>query len=271
MEHKIFNEDCFKTMERFVTENVKVNIILSSPPYNTGRSSVSEKLRKNYEVRYDVHFDMKTKEEYIDWTINLFNNFDKILHKNGVILWNVSYGSDNAVNNEGIGLVWLVIAEIIRKTSFITADRIIWKKKSALPNNTSSNKLTRIVEDIFVFCRKNEYETFQCNKGISSISKITGQTYYNSIFNYIEAPNNDGPNDLNKATYSSELCEKLLSMYAFENNVVYDPFMGTGTTAVACKKLGFDCYGSEISKKQVEYANERLLSAPSGNIGIDDF
>lgn len=39
---------------------------------------------------------------------------------------------------------------------------------------------------------------------------------------------------------------------------VYDPFMGTGTTAVACKELGFSCFGSEISEKQVEYANHRL-------------
>ena len=270
MEYKIYNEDCIKTMERFIKENVKINLVLSSPPYNTGRPSLSEKSRKNHEGRYDVHLDMKSQEEYINWNIDLFNNFDKILKENGVVLWNVSYGSDNTVNDEGIGLIWLVIAEIIRKTNFVVADRIIWKKKSALPNNVSKNKLTRIVEDVFVFCRKNEYDTFQCNKGISSKS-LSGQTYYNNIFNYVEAANNDGANDLNKATYSSELCEKLLSIYAFDNDTVYDPFMGTGTTAVACKKLGLSCYGSEISEKQVEYANTRLKDTYASDISIDDF
>ena len=42
------------------------------------------------------------------------------------------------------------------------------------------------------------------------------------------------------------------------NNIVYDPFMGTGTTAVACKRLGINCFGSEISKDQVDFSYERL-------------
>ena len=41
-------------------------------------------------------------------------------------------------------------------------------------------------------------------------------------------------------------------------SIVYDPFIGTGTTAVACKRLGLDCVGSEISKEQVEFSLERL-------------
>ena len=253
----IFNEDCFTTIERLKSNNEKINIILTSPPYNTGRPTTSEKARKNNEARYDIHMDVMTQDEYIDWTIKLFEEFDKILDKNGVILWNMSYGSDGTVNTNSIGLVWLVIAEIIKKTNFTTADRIVWKKKSALPNNVSKNKLTRIVEDIFVFCRKNEYKSFQCNKEVSSIGK-TGQTFYRPIYNFLEAPNNDGSCILNKATYSSELCEKLLNIYGTTGSVVYDPFIGTGTTGVACKKLGFKCYGSEISSQQVEYSLQRI-------------
>lgn len=253
----IFNEDCFETMKRFEENGDKVNVILTSPPYNTGRPNTSEKARQHHEARYDIHMDTMTQDEYIDWTIKLFNEFDKILAKDGVILWNISYGSDGTVNKEGIGLVWLVIADIIRKTNFVTADRIIWKKRSALPNNVSKNKLTRIVEDVFVFCRKDEYKTFQCNKEVSQVSK-TGQTFYKNVYNFIEAPNNDGANKLNKATYSSELCEKLLTIYANDVNIVYDPFMGTGTTAVACKRLGINCFGSEISKDQVDFSYERL-------------
>ena len=157
----IFNEDCFESMKRFEENGDKVNVILTSPPYNTGRPNTSEKARKNNEARYDIHMDTMTQDEYIDWTIKLFNEFDKILAKDGVILWNISYGSDGTVNTSSIGLVWLVIADIIRKTNFTTADRIIWKKKSALPNNVSKNKLTRIVEDVFVFCRKDEYKTYK--------------------------------------------------------------------------------------------------------------
>ena len=40
--------------------------------------------------------------------------------------------------------------------------------------------------------------------------------------------------------------------------VVYDPFIGSGTTACACKNLGLDCIGSEISENQVAFAKDRL-------------
>ena len=150
------------------------------------------------------------------------------------------------------------LSDVIDNTNFTIADRIVWKKASALPNNVSHNKLTRITEDIYVFCRKNEFKTFNANKTVSSVRK-TGQKMYNNVFNFIEAKNNDGSCKLNKATYSSELCEKLLTIYAKDNAIIYDPFMGTGTTGIACYNMGLDCFGSELSEAQVEYSKERLL------------
>lgn len=183
---KFFNEDCFNTMKTMNKYNFKVDIVLTSPPYNTGRPFTSEKSRNNNEGRYDVHLDTMTQNQYCQWCVNLFNSFDTILNNNGTILWNVSYGSDATVNTESIGLMWLSIADIIKNSNFTVADRIIWKKNSALPNNVSSNKLTRIVEDIFVFCRKDEYKTFNANKEISSVGK-NGQTFYKNYYNFIEA------------------------------------------------------------------------------------
>ena len=78
------------------------------------------------------------------------------------------------------------------------------------------------------------------------------------MFNYIEAKNNDGSCPYNKATYSSDLCKKLLNIYCPKSGLVYDPFIGTGTTAVACKELGFSCMGSEISENQVKFSIERI-------------
>lgn len=204
MKYKIFNEDCIATMNKMIKFNRKVDIVLTSPPYNTGRPSNSERSRKNMEGRYDVYLDTMTQTEYCNWCIDIFNHFDKVLSENGVVLWNVSYGSDASVNTESIGLIWLCIADIIRNTPFTVADRIIWKKSNALPNNVSKNKLTRIVEDVFVFVRKDEYKTFNCNKEISSVSS-TGQKFYKNYYNFIEAKNNDGSCKLNKATYSSDL------------------------------------------------------------------
>lgn len=190
---------------------------------------------------------------YVKWTKKLFDKFDKVLDKNGVILYNMSYGSENTSD------MFLAISEIIQNTNFNIQDCIIWKKSNAFPNTCSPNKLTRITEFVFVFCRKGEEQTFSCNKEISSI-RPTGQKMYKNIFNFIEAPNNDGSCNLNKATYSSELCKRLLNIYAKSNSRIYDPFMGTGTTAVACRNMnnGYICFGSELSKEQVEYSKERI-------------
>lgn len=247
----IYNENCFDTMSRMVDENQKVNIILTSPPYNTSRNCMTQRSRDNHECRYDIPIDVMTNDEYRNWTVNLFNSYNDILHNNGVVLYNISYGSENP------NCMWLTMSDVISQTPFMIADCIIWKKKSALPNNVSSNKLTRITEFVFVICRKSEYKTFQMNKKVKSVSS-TGQNYYENVYNLVEAKNNDGSCKLNKATYSTELCEKLLTMYAHNGDTVYDSFMGTGTTALACKNLGLNCIGSELSEKQCEYANERL-------------
>lgn len=253
----IYNENCFDTLTRFIT-GVRPNIILTSPPYNTSPLYRTERAMKNHEQRYDVHLDNLSDKEYHDFTLSLFNNFNKTLQPNGVILYNLSYGS----NNESM---WEAL-EAIREADFTIADTIVWKKKSALPNNTSPNKLTRITEFIFVICRKTEYNSFQSNKTVASISN-NGQRFYENIFNFIEAPNNDGPNKLNKATYSSELVKKLLSIYARDNDVIYDPFMGTGTTAIGCLKYNrnLQCYGSELSTAQCQFADERINSFLNDN------
>jgi len=247
---EIYNEDCKNTIERF--EDNSINIVLTSPPYNNSRTCHSEYCMKTANCRYDSYNDNMTNDEYIEWTVKLFNSMEKKLAKNGVILYNISYGSENP------DVMWLTVADIIRRTPFMCADNIIWKKDSALPNNVSSNKLTRITEYVFVFARKDEFDTYIMNKKVSSVVARTGQKFYESIFNFIQAKNNDGPCDLNKATYSSDLCEKLLKLYAMDGMTVYDPFMGTGTTAVACKRLGLNCYGSEISEKQYVYALDRI-------------
>lgn len=233
-------------------------LIITSPPYNIGKNTSKNKnarsnARANYDFRYDTELNPMTADEYADWTVKVFNALDKVLDKDGVIIYNLSYGVD--IKND-IGSTWITIAEIIRRTNFTVADKIAWKKKTALPCNTSANKLTRIVEDVFVFCRKDEYQTFNSAKEIKSVSK-TGQKFYTCLYNFIEAKNNDGRNPLNKATYSVELVKNLLDMYYLEGRVL-DPFGGSGTTELACKERYIDCDSVEISEEQCEYARQRL-------------
>ena len=269
----IYHGDCQDLMHKMFIDKTFVNLIITSPPYNTERQYENPnggdiEYRKRKHIKLYDEYKSQTDEEYVNWTKRKFKAFNKILKPNGVVLYNLSYGNSCTQKNDTSATqLFNLIHEIIQNTPFMVADVIIWKKKSALPNNTSRNKLTRICEFVFVFCRKSEYSTFTCNKKIVSRSS-KNHNYYSNLFNFVEAKNNDGRNELNQATYSVELVEKLLSMYGIQeddNFLVFDPFSGTGTTAVACKKNGFDFIGCELSNEQCIYARKRLKGEQNGN------
>lgn len=241
-----YNEDCLETMRRMDANSI--NCILTSPPYNMTKRKGGY---ADKQLRYDEYQDWKSEEEYNQWTVDIFNEFDGILEKNGVILYNFSYSIENP------GLPYTMISNIISQTVFTVADTIIWKKSNSIPHPASYNRLNRIVEFVFVIVRKKEIKTFNCNKKIVKTSP-KGQNYYEIIDNFITAKNNDESTNINKATYSTEFCIKLLNIYTKESDIIYDPFMGTGTTGIACKMINRDFVGSEISQTQVEYSNERM-------------
>lgn len=251
--NRIFKADCLDFCKTLGGETV--SIILTSPPYNKSRSSsYSEESLATMQGYYKDFDDNKTNEEYIAWTIDRFVEFERILKDDGVIAYNMSYATDENKMSE---LMWLVVAEIFKKTNLTLADCIVWKKRNATPNNVSPNKLTRICEFIFIFCKRKSFDTFYANKQVLSISG-KGQKIYENQYNIINADNNDGPCAIHKATYSTSMCFKVLSLYGRKGGVVYDPFMGTGTTAMAAIEYGMDYIGTEISQEYIEYANKRI-------------
>ncbi len=250
----IYNEDCIVTMTDHIEER-SIDIILTSPPYNTARTNCdfhNDSKKGRYTVRYVDFNDHKTPDEYINWTIDVFNGFDRILKKNGVVLYNMSYGK----NTHDYYLK--LLGDIVTKTNFTMADIFCWEKPTAVPNTASPNKMTRIWEPVYVFVRKGEYDTFRCNKKVVSRSKGTNQKNYENVYNIVRAKNNDGSCKIHKATYSTDLCEQLLKIYGKAGNIIYDPFIGTGTTALAAINLGMECIGSEIYDEYVKIAKERL-------------
>jgi site-specific DNA-methyltransferase (adenine-specific) len=246
MVNEFLNEDCLITMSK-MNDNF-IDLVLTSPPYNMTKrkGGYADKI-----TRYDEYSDWKSEEDYINWTVNVFDNINRVLKPNGVILYNFSYSIETP------SLPYILMASIISNTEFMVADTIIWKKSNSIPHPASYNRLNRIVEFVFVICRKSELKTFNCSKKVVKTSP-KGQNYYEIIDNFITAKNNDGSTDLNKATYSTEFCEKLLNVYGKEGYLVYDPFMGTGTTGIACKNLKMNFIGSELSSAQVDYSKKRL-------------
>ena len=243
--NRIYNEDCLLTMEKM---GRGVDVVLTSPPYNMSkrRGGVSDT------GRYDVYVDWKSEDEYIAFTVNVFNSFNKVVVDNGVVLYNFSYSIENP------SLPYKLVTKLEEETEWMLADTIIWKKHNGMPFPANERRLSRIWEFIFVFVRKNEINTYKVNKGVSKVSK-KGQKYYNVFYNLIESQNNDAKTrTLNQATFSTELCCKLLRIYGFDGCVVYDPFMGTGTTGNACIIMNMKYIGSEISEAQCKYAEERI-------------
>ena len=260
MVNKIFNEDCFETMMRMTQSKIKVDCILTSPPYCTPNDSASkytpEKFN-NHIVFYDVFEGFETNEDYRKWSVDLFTAYDLVLAENGVVLYNLSYSVANP------DLIYLVLADIINQTPFTIVDCISWKKNSALPQNRNPNRLTRVCEFVFVLCRKTELLTFKTTK--KQYGRLQNN-YTNLSSNFIEAPNNDianTDNKLNNATFSTGLVTQLLSRYVEPEKevVVYDSFMGTGTTAIGCVQYGCSYIGSELSEAQCKFAEDRLAGA----------
>jgi len=241
----LYNGDCVEIMNQLINQKVKVNKIITSPPYNIVRPNSTDR-------GYDLYKDGMSNEDYIKWTLDIFECYEKILDKNGCIIYNLSYGTENTE------LMSLVVAEIIKKTNFTLADILVWKKASATPNNVSSNKMTRICEFVYVFCRREEFYSFTSNKKIVGIREETGQQIYENLFNFFQAANNDESQELNKATYSTSFVQNIIDRYVLKNDVVLDNFSGTGTTLVACEQNKIKAIGIELSLAQCEYTINRF-------------
>lgn len=235
----IYNENCLETMKR--PELIgKVDLVITSPPYNmtNRKGGYADKTK-----RYDIYEDWMGETEYIDFIISVFNGYEKVLVTNGCVLFNFSYSIENP------SLPYKMVAEICNRTNFSVADTIVWKKPTSIPHPASKNRLRRICEFVYVFARKTELETFKTNKSYKIGNN--NQKYYDIVDNFLEARNNDGANELNKATFSTEFVKKLIQIYANDNSLIYDSFMGIGTTAKGCIETNRRYIGSELSEAQI--------------------
>jgi site-specific DNA-methyltransferase (adenine-specific) len=225
-----------------------VDLVITSPPYNLSKK---RKGGPSDTGKYDTYKDNMLENDYIDWTINIFNGYDKVVKENRAVLYNFSYSIENP------SLPYKIAAKIVENTNWEIVDTILWKKNTSMPHPASYNRLNRIFEFVWVFARKSEVKTFKMFKEVVKISK-SGQKYYQIVDNYLEAKNNDGSNDLNKATFSTDLVTKLLSVYGTEGDLVYDSFMGIGTTALGAIEKNCNFIGSEISDKQCDLSTKKI-------------
>lgn len=234
--NKIYNEDNLITMSRMPDK--LISGIICSPPYNTNVKRSDCYYNNGYS-----ELDSLSEEEYLNTRINEFKEFERILNDRGVICYNISYHHSNPI------LPTLLMTKIHNETNLTVSDVIVWKKTISIPFQTSPTKLSRICEFVYVIVKKVHLDDYITNKKVSKINDKTGQKFYKGYNNLIEARNNDKVSNVLKSSYSVELVSKLINIYYPIGSLIYDPFMGIGTTARSCILNKLSYIGSEIKKE----------------------
>ena len=231
----IYNEDCLETMKRIPGNSV--DLIITSPPYNNFRNKRTQKNREKYwkrtVIKYDNFNDEMSEDVYQDWQINVINECLRILRPGGTLCYN---HKDRIYEFSVISpLVWIL------KSNALLRQTIIWDRMGMQACNPV--RFYRFEEFIYILGKEKIKYKFN-----SEFAK------YNSIWRILPSKNIYEHN----ATFPEEIPKRLIESLSNENDIVYDPFCGIGTTAIAAKKLNRRFIGSEISPKYCEIANELL-------------
>jgi len=259
----------------FLGDNLKVlsdpsngilaDAVITSPPYLLGRNPYHRAKGARdadfYSGGYtDGHafWEKQPVEQYLNNMVTLFRLFENTVREDGPVILNLSYGIENP------SLPQRVIIAIEDNTDYLLADTLAWNKLRTMPLQASPCNLTRIVEWVYIFCRKPYHKKFRTNKRVTK--ENWKQKFYEYVPNYIEAANTyDGPKCNLVAHFSTAFVDQLLSIYVPEESVVLDPFMGSGTTAVSCVRNNRHFIGIDVDPALVEVAHQRLLAEQPHN------
>lgn len=237
MINKIFNESCLNTLAR-MSDN-SVDLVITSPPYNMNLrirngKYCSRQITKEFSTKYDGFDDNLPIDEYFDFHLRVIK---ELLRVAPIVFYNVQIvtGSKRAV------------FKLLGEMNEYVKDIIVWDKDNAQPA-MSEGVLNRQYELIIVFAKRDAISRKfnYCNFERGTLNDVWKIKRGKKVTN------------LHGATFPEELVEKILINFSRERDVVYDPFMGTGTTAVVCKNMNRRFIGSEIITSYVEVAKERL-------------
>ena len=254
MKNELLFGDCLDRMKDIPDKYV--DGVITSPPYNFGYNPFHQAKGHKLNKLYKTFHDNITNEEYLDFSLQVFRNYERVVKDKGVVCYVMGYSSKNA------SLPFQVVKHIEENTHFILADTIVWKKKSSYPLQTSPTHLSRICEFIFVFVHRDYKNTFITNKEKGKINENTGQQFYKHYTNIIEARNNDGIRSTLNVTFSVDLVKQIIDIYFPEDYLILDSFMGVGTTPIACIKSNRKYIGIEIEREYFNIA-ENLLDKKS--------
>ncbi len=218
-----------------------VHLTITSPPYNVGKE-------------YDEDL---TLDEYLAFLKRVWKETQRVLVPGGRMCINVAnlgrkpYIPLHAfIVEQAIGLGFLMRGEIIWNKAASASPSTAWGSWKSAGNPT----LRDVHEYILVFC-KDSFKRQNPAKRENTISRDEFLEYNKSVWNFAAVPARKVGHP---APFPVELPRRLIQLYTFEGEVVLDPFMGSGQSAIAAVKLKRKYVGYEINEEYIALANERI-------------
>lgn len=225
--NEIILGDCIEEMAKMTAESI--DMIMTSPPY----FNANKKYQRGSGVHYSIDFG-----EPLYIIEDMFKEAIKVLKKTGFFALNLGF----SYADTGIMQPFRIIERAL-KLGFFARDLIIWKKKNPIP---LQNRLTNCIEYLFILAKhpltpypNAETMGYKLNFIETSINKPEEANFHNAV-------------------YPEEMCSYIIEIFSKEGDLILDPFIGSGTTALSALSLNRNYIGIEINKEYVEKAQERI-------------
>lgn len=245
---------------RFFIPEKEVHLVVTSPPYF------------NYK-NYGIEEGIGSEQNYEDYLHNLsvvFTNCYKVLVPGGtacVVITNMKSRKDV----EKRSFLYPIVADFIKlmqKIGFIFFDEIIWVKGwgnngalkgkplfGSYPYLPTPKILDSIFENILIFKKQGKRDVSKEVKEKSKLDKDTWLEYTRGV--WMIEPDRRAKHP---ATFPLEIPKRLISLYSFVGDTVYDPFAGTGTTLIAAYFLRRNAVRVEINPQFLKEFSEKWKS-----------
>lgn len=222
--------------------NNSIHLMITSPPYNVSKV-------------YDEDLSLA---EYLSLLKNSFQETYRVLVNGGRACINVA----NLGRKPYIPLSDY-ISKMMIDIGFNMRGEIIWNKAASASPSTAwgswlsaSNPVLRDIHEYILIFSKGDYSRAGSkNKKENSISKENFMDWTKSVWTMnAESAKKIG----HPAPFPVELPHRLIELYSFKEDIVLDPFMGSGTTAIAAIKDERHYVGYDISQEYIDLANRRI-------------
>lgn len=256
---KLKLEDVVNTiMHADVIEGLKkipdntVSLIVTSPPYNVG-------------IAYEEHEDNMAHEKYLEWLGEVWAECYRVLRKGGRLCINIDMTANMGDRSqEYYRPLYADMVNLNRKNDFMFRAEIAWYKQNLVGSATAwgsygscSNPIIRRNHEYVLIWSKGDYK-LEGDKKNCDLTTKEFQDWTMSMW-FISPETRKLGNHL--VPFPQELVKRLVKLYCYKDDIVLDPFSGTGTTAVVAKKLDRKYIGIDNNLDSVQYSRRRIACA----------